>query len=490
MNSKLDDIRNQYNDIHFEIIEINNTRFAFDYKNLLLCKVDEIIIDILESIRAERKIDALMKKYDREDIINNINELNSYFKMDLFLSPEKPKIDINKKFDIGNISFPTIHKCNLRCKYCFAEHGENYKETSKIIDKEKIEKIINFVQNDYMKDCKRYRIDFVSGGEPLLNFDSIKNTYSIVSDKYLETGKKTTIWMCTNGTMFTEENLNFLNDSNIFLGVSIDGDKRIHDNMRIYANGQGTYNDVSHNIKKIIANRNYKRRLREIWGLTVVNSETRSLVDVIKHHKNIGLKSIQMKPVRGDEQNIYGINIKNIDYFKKMYKEFNEFLVDKLKQNNIDYLMMILNDTDFYGKYLKRLLLRTPVFYRCGAGKDKISITANGDIYPCDSFVGIEECKIGNIDTGIQDDKVNQFYEQIVTNRKICKDCWLRYICGGECYYTSYISNGNISVPNKYMCELTKYVIKLCIGMLYEISKNEDLFNNITEKLRLKSFVI
>ena len=71
---------------------------------------------------------------------------------------------------------------------------------------------------------------------------------------------------------------------------------------------------------------------------------------------------------------------------------------------------MIANNNDSFGKYFKRLLLRQTVHYRCFAGKNKISITAKGEIYPCDSFCGIEDFYVGSVINSEDNDFVRQLF--------------------------------------------------------------------------------
>ncbi|MFQ9150415.1 MAG: SPASM domain-containing protein [Blautia sp.] len=58
---------------------------------------------------------------------------------------------------------------------------------------------------------------------------------------------------------------------------------------------------------------------------------------------------------------------------------------------------MIINENDQFGKILKRLILNQLHIRRCYAGCNKITICPDGSIYPCDSFVGKENYKIGDI---------------------------------------------------------------------------------------------
>ncbi len=447
--------------------------YAFDCKNMVLCEIDDVTEALLAKMAEGEDCRELYRTWGEglvEDAAANIAEL---MEQDLFFSPEKTRHEESRIFEEGYISFPPMHRCNLRCRYCFAASGNNYKETQKKFTRETIEKALHFIYFDYMKECKRYRIDFVSGGEPLLNFEAVKAAREIGDKLYRETGKPLYMWLCTNGTLMDDSVLTYMNTNEIDLGISIDGPKEIHDRMRRDENDFGTYDIVTENIRSIMKNPDYGRKLKEIWALSVITSKTDSLINAIRHNKALGLKSMQMKIVRSAKESDLSINESNMEHFKKLYSDLVDFFKNELKEGRFEYLCMILNDNDFIGKIIVRLILRNPVTYRCFAAKEKISICANGDIYPCDSFVGNTGFLMGNIYEGVNQDIREKFYSLSVFDRPRCKVCWARFVCGGDCYHNSLLSNGSIEEPDDIICSLTKYVIELSLDLMEQLNKNE-----------------
>jgi uncharacterized protein len=166
-----------------------------------------------------------------------------------------------------------------------------------------------------------------------------------------------------------------------------------------------------------------------------------------------------MKNARLQKDKPFAVNEDNIEKIEAMYSEFTDFFRQEASIGRIDYLTMILNDNDFYGKLIRRLLLKERIIYRCDAGKCKFSVNAAGEIYPCDSFVGHSEFKLGDIYSGIDPDKQEKFYRASIFDREKCKECWAKFLCGGDCFYNSYIVNGNITEPDKIHCRLIKFCI-------------------------------
>lgn len=250
----------------------------------------------------------------------------------------------------------------------------------------------------------------------------------------------------------------------------------------MYADNVGTYKQVLHSIEDILTDSTLSRRLKNIWSLSVLHAYNLDVVKILQHHHCIGLRSVQMKIVRLDKNNPLSINERNIDELLSYYNSLTDAIIQELHKGEKTLISMFLNDNDYFGKILRRIMSRTPVIYRCGAGKNKISICANGDIYPCDSFAGNDRFKMGNVFEPINENMMNKFYEySIYTNNK-CKDCWIRHICGGDCYYNSYLTNHKIEIPDDIICYLNMNLAVMAFRVLIEVEKDEQLsqyFNRI-----------
>jgi radical SAM protein with 4Fe4S-binding SPASM domain len=80
-----------------------------------------------------------------------------------------------------------------------------------------------------------------------------------------------------------------------------------------------------------------------------------------------------------------------------------------------------------------------------------LGVAANGDVYPCDSFFGIEEFKAGNIrensilDIWRESPVIKSFHDISIEKIEGCRDCELKYICGGGCLQENYEAFGAIN---------------------------------------------
>ena len=156
-------------------------------------------------------------------------------------------------------------------------------------------------------------------------------------------------------------------------------------------------------------------------------------------------------------------------------------------------LRMICNDSDYLGKLIKRLVLQTPVETRCGAGSCMLSFAADGNIYPCDCFVGNPEYVMGNFYTSISQKQFDKYRDLSIHNRQKCKMCWARYVCGGDCYHNSFVKQGDILSPDDSYCEIIIPMIECIIAYINQYqAQNQDGYNAFQsfiyarDKLRLK----
>ena len=466
---------------HFHRFTYNGSQYIFDYENFVFAELDALFDKCFDYLEDKITWEALYDQFGA-DAYEALTEIEKLTDSDTFYSEKLRVFNLPAEYKTGLLSLPPVHNCNLKCAYCFAEQGNVFQSPEKKFTKEMLEKALRFIYYEYMTDCQKYRIDFVSGGEPLLNIEIIKQVKEISDVLYEKTGKPMEIWVCTNGTCFTPDILNFFNKNHINIGISIDGNKQLQDTLRKDAKGNGTYDRIVQSIRRIQESNEYSKSLKDIWGLVVITSYTPSLVDILMHHREIGLKNVQMKIVRLKKDSPYAINLDNVEEMKSKYTELFDFFYKDLEKGSVEYVKMILNDNDFAGKIIRRLLMRYLVLNRCQAGKNKISIAANGDMYPCDSFVGIQDFKIGNVLTGIMDNK--KFDQLSVTSNIICSACWARYVCGGDCYHNSYLTNGIVTYPDSVICILEKHIIHLSLIFLDKMANEQpDLYTYLQNLL-------
>lgn len=442
---------------------VDGRKYLLDIKKLIFCRLDD-------------------EKYSEfSKVINNTEDsvlysgtlgiFNELFKCGYFFTNDNTETVPGLYYDTLNISFAPVHNCNFLCKYCYAEGGASTSNYCLQFDKDTIDSMLKYIYKEKYQYYKKYKFDFVSGGEPLLNVPLLEYFLKKMRKISQSVGKDTTVLIVTNGSLITPETIKILDRYDVYFGISIDGTKNIHNNHRVYRDGSETYNDVLRGIS-ILRNSNVSSKIKDAWAMAVIARDTGSLIDVMETCFHLGFRRMQMQLLRAAPDSPLRIRLADVPALKEQYIKLIEHLISFIKAGDLSRIKMIANDNDSFGKFIRRLLLRYPIYYRCFAGKNKISITAKGDIYPCDSFCGTSDFCFGSIYHIAQNESIiNKFREAHCQNRPKCHECWGRYICGGDCYYNSYIVNSDMLYPDPVVCEMNLFFIEQTIDMLTRIQK-------------------
>lgn len=456
------------------LLKVKGSDYAFDFVKYEMMKLNDKDRIVFESLINEKRLPLPTDLSMKQSIMKIMLQIKNGF-----FFTEKP-VQLTKGDIIEDyiVSFPIAHSCNLRCKYCFADGGRIYHGKDRLINKNIISKIVQFILSYSDSKAKKIRLEFVSGGETLLSKEDYLDNVSFMMEEALEKGFELEIFTLTNGTLLTEELVEFINTKGIKLGISIDGPSTIHNYHRPFDNGQESYDKIRSNIQNTIIAKN---REHNMWIVSVITSHTRSLIDILNHNKELGIGTAEMRIVRGKD--IYGLAMsnENIEHFLGLYSEFSDYLKEHLQD-----LKMILNRYDSFGKIIARLIMNQKVIYRCEAGRTKFSFTADGDIYPCDSFVGIDEYKIGNLnETNYNQGILTNFQEGYVQNIDRCSQCSFRYLCGGDCYYNQFKNMDTID--KDVFCQFQSHLCELAIDLVYYIKTfHMDKFHDLQRFVRIR----
>jgi uncharacterized protein len=389
---------------------------------------------------------------------------------------------------IYKLSLEVFSGCNMRCLYCYAHIWQKKEEKPIKASFEQIKKSIDFFIFEFGKYAKAYEVNIVGGGEPLINFNLIKEIRNYCDELEKVTNKKIVFWVFTNGTVFTKEIINYFIQKRQSLTISLDGPAEIQNYLRPLGSGLGSYKIIEKWIKFIKETARGKSGIENFWVSTVITTRHNNLIELLLLFKKLGIKKAQIRPIRTKNEDLV-FGIVDLRRLKHLYNELVNYLVEDVKDLHFELLNIILNDRDYLGRQIIRILLRQHVTYRCGASKSKLSIRANGNIYPCDIGSDIDKLKLGNITNYNLD---NKYYFQLHTDKKpICMDCWCRYLCGGGCYIAAYERTGDINSPDFIECEFTKIVIESAISFIYEITRiNPSALDKIRKYVLLQEKIL
>lgn len=414
--------------------------------------VDEVAYDIIgmyESHTREQITAEIFNRYSditEQDVneccddIENLKESGKLFTPDAF---ENMAGDLKKKSAgvIKALCLHVAHTCNLNCAYCFASQGKYHGDRA-IMSLETGKRALDFlIENSQGRT--NLEVDFF-GGEPLMNFDMIKELVAYARKREKEAGKNFRFTLTTNGVLVDDDVIDFANREMSNVVLSLDGRKEVHDRYRVDFAGNGSWDKIVPKFQRFVA----KRGNKSYYMRGTFTHANPDFLNDIKEMLNLGFTELSMEPVVCAEDDPSALTQEDLPIVLKQYEELAELMLQKHREGE---------PFTFYHYMLD--LKSGPCIYKrisgCGSGTEYMAVTPWGDLYPCHQFVGEEKFKLGNIWTGVENTAVqNEFAACNVYTRPECKDCWAKLYCSGGCAANAYHATGSVNGIYKYGCEL------------------------------------
>ncbi|MBO5089052.1 MAG: thioether cross-link-forming SCIFF peptide maturase [Lachnospiraceae bacterium] len=418
--------------------------------------VDDLVYDVIalyEELNRE-EIAEKLSQYSKEDIfeaceeIEILKEAGQLFTEDVY---KDAIIDFKqRKTVVKALCLHIAHDCNLACKYCFAEEGEYHGDRS-LMSYEVGKKALDFLIAN-SGNRVNLEVDFF-GGEPLMNFQVVKDLVAYGRSQEKEHNKKFRFTLTTNGMLLNDEVMEFANKEMANVVLSVDGRKEVHDFMRPTRNGKGSYDLIIDKFKTMA-------ELRNQTNYYVRGTFTHHNLDFsqdVLHLADLGFKQISMEPVVAPDEQPYAIKEEDLPKLFEEYDLLAKAMIEREKDGkgfNFFHFMIDLTGGPCLYKRLSG----------CGSGTEYLAVTPWGDLYPCHQFVGMEEFKLGNVDTGVEKTElVDEFKLCNVYAKDKCKDCFARFYCSGGCAANSYNFHGNLLDAYDIGCELERKRVECAI---------------------------
>ena len=446
----------------------NGYNIVLDVNSGSVHVVDEIVYDMIpmyENMSLEEISAKLADKYSADDIkgayeeITELKEAGSLFTEDIY----ENYIDSfkNRQPVVKALCLHIAHDCNLACQYCFAEEGE-YHGRRALMSFEVGKKALDFlVANSGSR--RNLEVDFF-GGEPLMNWEVVKQLVEYGRSIEEANNKKFRFTLTTNGVLLNDDILDFVNKEMGNIVLSTDGRKEVHDRMRPFRNGKGSYDLIMPKFKKVADSRNqtnyYVRGTFTHYNLDFSN-DVLSLADQ-------GFKQISVEPVVASPEDAYALRTEDLP---QIFEEYDKLAVEMIKREkegrgfNFFHFMIDLTGGPCVYKRLSG----------CGSGTEYLAVTPWGDLYPCHQFVGNEDFLLGNVDDGIVRKNICEEFKQCnVYSKPKCKDCFAKLFCSGGCAANSYNFHGNINDSYEVGCEMERKRVECAIMIKAALADAQD----------------
>ena len=448
----------------------NGYDIVLDVNSGAIHVVDDVTYDVI----------ALYEGHTREEIVNSLRERYPETEVEEALDEVQMLVDNEELFTKDTyenyiMDFkkrPTVvkalclhiaHDCNLACQYFFAEEGE-YHGRRALMSFEVGKKALDFLIAN-SGNRRNLEVDFF-GGEPLMNWQVVKDLVAYGREQEKLHDKKFRFTLTTNGVLLNDEVMEFCNREMGNVVLSIDGRKEVHDKMRPFRKGAGSYDLIVPKFQQFAESRHQDKYY--VRG-TFTHYNLDFSEDVL-HLADLGFKQISVEPVVAEPKEPYAIREEDLP---KLFEEYDKLAVEMIRRHksgedfNFFHFMIDLEGGPCVAKRLSG----------CGSGTEYLAVTPWGDFYPCHQFVGNEKFLLGNVDEGILNTDIRDEFKCCnVYAKEKCRKCFARFYCSGGCAANAYNFSGDICGAYDIGCELQKKRIEcaIMIKAAEEEQKNEE----------------
>jgi uncharacterized protein len=440
--------------------------------------VAKLVIELLGS--GEMSREALVAKLldlgcSREEVEKTLQELTEVDALQCNLHEKEPLAVPVQDFPLQRIVLNTTNQCNLACTYCYEYSEDKIAQSAgkeKFMSREIAEASVEMLIKESAHRPNLHVTFF--GGETLLNFSVMRSTVEYAKRRGEEVGKNVEFSLTTNGTLLTEEIVDFLAEHRIGVTVSMDGDKELNDRQRVFHDGKGSYDVIVPKVKQLLK----RHRTNSIGARVTLTAGVSDVRRIYRHlTQEVGFQAVGFAPATASPQRLYHIGGQKmdsiLDQFAELAGEYLEYAVQ-----NRQHGFTNASDT------LKELHTGISKAYACGAGLGMLGVGTEGNIGLCHRFVDSPIGKMGSLKEGGINKAVRREFLNThhIGARYDCHTCWARPVCAGGCYHEAFINQGSTSAANLHHCDWIRGWNDVCLKVYGEIAiRNPEFLNRFAE---------
>lgn len=386
--------------------------------------------------------------------LNRENEVYKELVEKSFINTEENSQKLIEKVRSKNLFLgagPVLHilittlRCNQKCVYCHAS-AVSCKEKEYDMSIETAKKVVDTI---FCAPARNLTLEF-QGGEPLLNWETVKFVVEYAREKQKQENKNLRLLLVSNFLLMDKEKISFLIKNEVSVCTSLDGPEALHNKNR------GAYRNVLKNIK--MAMKEYKENLPAHLPSAIVTISKHSLPygkEIVDEYVNLGFEGIFIRPL--NEIGYAKESGKNIDYSVEEYMNFYRTTLNYILEINKNNKKVFYEQTAVLF-LLKMLTEGDPNFMDirspCGAGIGQIAYNYNGDVYTCDegrmlAMMDDESFKMGNVHENTYNELIDTpvvkscCVASCLDGLPLCSQCAYKPYCG-TCPVLNYAEAGDI----------------------------------------------
>ncbi|MCL1895316.1 MAG: thioether cross-link-forming SCIFF peptide maturase [Clostridiales bacterium] len=402
-------------------------------------------------------------RFGEETLREAVAEINELAGAGMLFSPAQPEEEVSPEGRgavIKAMCLHAAHDCNMRCSYCFADTG-GFSGARSLMSSGTGKAAIDFLL-EQSGGRRNLEIDFF-GGEPLMNFDVVKELVHYGRSREKEYGKHIRFTLTTNGLLLDDAKTDFINEHMDNVILSIDGRPEVNDRMRKTVNGDGTYVYIIDKLLRFVTARRKARGGSPLYYVRgTFTKYNKDFAEDVRHLAGLGFENISVEPAVTGPEEPWALTEDDLPELFAEYDRLSDLVLESEQSGN---------PISFF--HFKIDLGQGPCVYKrasgCGAGTAYVAVTPEGDIYPCHQFAGEEGFKLGNVHeaagAGFQNRHYESFEKAHIFAKDECRKCWAKYYCSGGCHANALHFEGSLMKPHRLSCALEKKRLECAIGL-------------------------
>ena len=354
------------------------------------------VLDREELLQRMREMHTSLPEAELQDCYEQITALKNggeLFTPDVF-EPLAGKFKEKSGDVIKALCLHVAHTCNLNCAYCFASQGK-YNGERAVMSFEVGKQALDFLM-EHSGKRHNLEVDFF-GGEPLMNFQVVKDLVAYARSIEKEAGKNFRFTLTTNGMLIDDEVIDFANREMSNVVLSLDGRKEVHDRYRVDYAGNGSWERIVPKFQKLVR----ERGGRNYYMRGTFTHHNPDFLQDIRQMLDLGFTELSMEPVVCAPDDPTALTEEDRRIVLDQYEKLAELMLEREREGR---------PFTFYHYMID--LSGGPCIYKrisgCGSGTEYMAVTPWGDLYPCHQFVGDEHFRLGDIWHGLDNPEVQK----------------------------------------------------------------------------------
>jgi len=410
-----------------------NCCYFYDFNTNAIVRIPESIYNFLYEMEKLKPIAVSVEMEDKIDCLKRMGFLSAH-RWKKIEHPATRLLNNYLESSIQSLTLQVTQQCNLKCEYCPYSGGfYNRQHSNKKMSFEMAKKAIDYyILHSY--DIPAAQIGFY-GGEPLIEFELIKEIVRYVASEYY--GKEVKYFITTNATLLTEDKIDFLMDNDFVLTISLDGPRQYHNKNRHKIDDSGSFDTVMDNIA--VLHRKYPDKKDNIQFNCVIDPEMdlKCLNDFFIREDNLKEYRVLYNSISREGMKEKDRFLPGNSYFEQYEYEVFKMLYSKYgKVKGIDVSSIV--EAYFWQiktTYRNRSVTGLQEEYShpsgpCIPGIHKLFVDVQGNYYPCEKVCETsKDMIIGNVENGFDVQQVDKLLNIGRTTEEQCRNCWCAKYC-------------------------------------------------------------